>query len=177
MAAKLPLHVVLLGFVVAAAAGWYPQAERPPSDQESALYWRLGFPDATEFDIHGTSLTEPVEKGRYVDEAPPAGAGRIYVLIEGSTGWFMDDPAKKQAAAVGGAVAASVTEAAADEAGKKDDEPEVKVRKLDEVMLYGLNDNSEVVKHWVFKAATLTGRSVDDNYVVCIDYEGLVVSH
>ena len=158
---------VLMGLIVGMATTSAPDVY----EESRAVYWFFSLNDAAEIQFHGSALEQPVVAGQFVQVLPSDSGGTLYLMVEASTGWFLDG-LEPDDAIVSSSVSAS--QSAVGAAGAAATE-ETKRGTADLMRIWALDDDFNDVASWTFESVKLVGRSEGNVYVVEVIYPAVDV--
>lgn len=142
-------------------------------EDSRAVYWFFSLSDGDEIQFHGSALTEAITIGEFLASVSAEGGGTLYIVVEGSTGWFLDTPAPADAPAPAGEIVMESAEAAVAAAPAEN----VKMRTVDVMRIWAHDDDFNDVADWTLHSVDLIGQSTDAGYIVQIEYESVEVGN
>lgn len=144
-----------------------------PATAQDELYSFMSFMElGGEMQLAGSALGSVPTPGEFHTGDLPTDGGTVYVLLEGSTGGFLDTPAEDSGGAGAASGAAVGAEAAMADAGAEAAEPAEKNRAFDRVEIWRMDADTNTTWHWVLEGVDAHGRQLDDlHYVVRLTYE------
>ena len=161
--------IVTIGLVFGMATSPVPEV----NEASREVYWFFSLNDAAEVQFHGSALREPVTPGVFIQALPSDSGGTLYLIVESSTGWFLDALGPDDAVASSGVSVSS--ERAGDAAGVAPVE-DTKTGTADLMRLWAHDDDFNDIASWTFQSVELVGRSVGDMYVVRVNYPSVEVN-
>ena len=141
-------------------------------EDSRAVYWFFSLNDAAEIQFHGSALNDAIAATIFLQSLPSDSAGTLYLMIEGSTGWFLDTPEPADGVV---STSESVSEGAAAAAVATPMETE-KTRSVDLMRIWAHDDDFNDVATWTLHSVELVGHSMGSSYVVLVNYLSAEVS-